>query len=387
MTAIPKELSTSSSKSDATVSKPASKELSKTIKLCICVAGIYISFITWAIFQEKVSTTEYQPREGIAGLSKSKFGYVKFLNLVQCLAAALAGLAFLVVTGHRASLQPLDQYLKIAFTNTVGSPFSYVALRFISYPMVTLVKSCKLVPVMIMGTVVGKKSYSVTEYLCCVLISLGVVMFTCMKPGLSSSADSLYDVVIGISLVLINLAFDGCTNALQDRMYEKHHMSPAQMMFSMNLVGAVFLLGALLSPFDFDQLPIFTGKYDEFQLSAIFVGFGNFEIFDAIQFVLSYRDVLTDVMLFSICGATGQLFIFFCISEFGSVVNTIVTITRKFFTIFFSLLWFMHPFSMYQVIGVVMVFGGLGLNVAIQYQKPPKKKKVEGGAAETKKDK
>lgn len=43
-------------------------------------------------------------------------------------------------------------------------------------------KSCKMVPVMIMGTLLHRKRYSPMEYVCMLLIGVGVGMF-----GLKSS--------------------------------------------------------------------------------------------------------------------------------------------------------------------------------------------------------
>jgi hypothetical protein len=44
----------------------------------------------------------------------------------------------------------------------------------------------------------------------------------------------------------------------------------------------------------------------------------------------------TYVLLFCLCGAVGQLFIFATIKRFGSLLNTLVTTTRKFFNILLS---------------------------------------------------
>lgn len=42
------------------------------------------------------------------------------------------------------------------------------------------------------------------------------------------------------------------------------------------------------------------------------------------------------MLLFCLCGAVGQLFIFATIKRFGSLINTLVTTTRKFFNILLS---------------------------------------------------
>lgn len=43
--------------------------------------------------------------------------------------------------------------------------------------MQVLAKSCKMIPVMVMGTLVGGKRYSVIEYVCVGLIAGGISLF------------------------------------------------------------------------------------------------------------------------------------------------------------------------------------------------------------------
>lgn len=43
------------------------------------------------------------------------------------------------------------------------------------------------------------------------------------------------------------------------------------------------------------------------------------------------KQVVTNLTAFCACAGVGQLFVFFIIKEFGSLVNVTVTISRKFF--------------------------------------------------------
>lgn len=64
-------------------------------------------------------------------------------------------------------------------------------------------------------------------------------------------------------------------------------------------------------------------------------------------------------MLFCLCGAFGQLFIFFTIKVFGSLTNTLICTTRKFFNILISVVWNANPLLPAQWGAVAMVFTGL----------------------------
>ena len=46
-----------------------------------------------------------------------------------------------------------------------------------------LAKSCKMIPVMVVGTIVGGKRYSVVEYLCAGLIAGGISLFAAQGSG------------------------------------------------------------------------------------------------------------------------------------------------------------------------------------------------------------
>ena len=80
-----------------------------------------------------------------------------------------------------------------------------------------LAKSCKMLPVMIMGTLVGGKRYSSVEYTCALILAAGISLFAQKS---SSKVDmKLYtpNAPLGYLLCLANLIFDGYTNVAQVR--------------------------------------------------------------------------------------------------------------------------------------------------------------------------
>lgn len=68
---------------------------------------------------------------------------------------------------------------------------------------------------------------------------------------------------------------------------------------------------------------------------------------------------MRDILLFCVCGAVGQLFIFYTIKTFGALVNTLICTTRKFFNILFSVILNGNPLLPAQWVAVALVFGGL----------------------------
>ena len=113
--------------------------------------------------------------------------------------------------------------------------------------MQLLAKSCKPVPVMIFGALLGKR-YSIYKYLNVLAISIGFVLF--MNKGVDSSdpeqtgADVIY--YGAIVLLIISLCFDGFTGAFEDRLMEAQEIGPFDLMFNIQLGKALMSLTVLL---------------------------------------------------------------------------------------------------------------------------------------------
>lgn len=64
---------------------------STTLRLLVCAGGIYASFLSWALVQERLSTTPY----GQHG-NHEYFRHVVFLNTVQSSFSAMAALVYML---------------------------------------------------------------------------------------------------------------------------------------------------------------------------------------------------------------------------------------------------------------------------------------------------
>jgi len=213
-----------------------------------------------------------------------------------------------------------------------------------------LAKSCKMIPVMVMGTLVGGKRYSLAEYLCAGLIAGGISLFAAQGSGKVAQKLAAPNAPLGYALCLINLTFDGYTNAAQDEIHRKYPATTALhtmcwMNFWCGLYYAVYLFGVTT-----------TGL-------------------DMLRFCVLHREAGLFLLLFCLCGAMGQLFIFFTIRRFGSLVTTIVTTTRKFFNILLSVLWLGNPLAVQQWVAVGMVFSGLLSSTIIKARRRPQTKR------------
>jgi UDP-galactose transporter B1 len=304
------------------------------LELVACVLGVYATFLTWGILQERVTTTNY---------NGEYFKFYVFLNLCQSTMATLLAYGYSRWKGGLLQDLPkklVQKFLMISVLNSLASPFGYASLKFINYPTLILGKSCKLIPVMAMGKILHGKSYPLYKYASVGLITLGVCGFMLGKS--SKSKDSGPSVgflgsAFGLLLVLVNLTIDGVTNSTQDVMFKQFDMltGPVLMLY-MNLFSSMLMAGYLI-------------------VSNAFTG----ELSRTIGFCRTHPSVWSDIFLFSLCGGLGQLFIFYTLEKFGSLVLVTVTVTRKMLSIVLSVLWFGHQLSTQQWLSVAISFAGI----------------------------
>ena len=152
------------------------------------------------------------------------------------------------------------------------------------------------------------------------------------------------NMVLGYGPCLVNPSFAGCTNS-----YRYQGTTAFEMMCRMNFWCALMV-----------------GTYT-FGISSA----GG----EIVAFCLEHPDALRDIITFCICGAVGQLFIFLTIVQFGSLTNTIVTTTRKFFSILISTALSGSPLVPLQWAGVACVFAGLAGNIYLKALKARAKQK------------
>lgn len=319
--------------------------------MLVCVFGIYGAYLTQGVVQETLSTKRF-------GVEKERFDHLPALTALQSWACFVWALSLLrvapaslggAVRGPGAAPPPpVLAYWRPAVSNSIGPACGLQALRYISYPAQVLAKSSKMIPVMLVGTVLHGKRYPALEYACCAAVSAGVSLFALRSSSKAKSRLASPNAPLGYSLCLANLILDGYTNAAQDEIHRKHPGgSPLHMMAWMNFWCGLFYLPAL------------------FVLSSA----GP----DLLRFCAKHPEAARDVALFCVCGAVGQLFIFYAIKRFGSLTNTIVTTTRKFFNILLSALWNGTALLPQQWIAVLFVFGGIAVS---SYSKSKAKRKA-----------
>ena len=307
-----------------------------SVAMLIGSAGIFFSFSVFAVLQEDVYKKAYNGE-----FFKSTF----FCLVLERGINALVALLGVIGLGRSGLNIPHTDIFNSGVSQMLAMAASNEALRYVSYPTQVLGKSCKMVPVMAGGIVVGGKRYSTIEYVQVILITIGVCVFNFGGKSKKGGSDS----PLGLALIGISLLMDAFTGGLQDKVKKRtKELNPTfpgpkrpsmhESMLWTNVSG--FIVALLLA--------ILTGH-----LSS------------GIKFCTANPACLMAIVTFSLASAMGQNFVYFTLTQFNPLVLTTVTTTRKIFSTLYSV--FRSPsnsLNTMQWSGTMMVFAGLLGDVA-----------------------
>jgi len=294
-----------------------------------CSLGIFLSYFFYGLIQEKITKSKF-------GIENEKFSCILSLVFVQCIINGfVAYIATNIIGKGSVQNQVPKKFYALCSLTYIGAMFaSNYSLQHVNYPTQVIGKSAKPIPVMILGVLWAKKIYPIRKYVFVIMITTGVILFL-MKDFSSFKINTGSFFGFGEFLLLVSLALDGLTGAVQDDLRMKFNIRAYDLMLNMNLWSLLYLFPAIL-------------------ISQEFTSF--------IQFITRHPSVINLIIGFGLTSAIGQIFIFAAITNFGPLMTSIVTTTRKFFTILASVIIFQHPITFTQGIGTSLVFLGLILD-------------------------
>ena len=304
---------------------PKSKA-SDLIWLLVCFLGIMGSFVVYGLL------LEYTTSGG------RKLHELSFLFVTSSLYTVTAACGRYVRQETPTTIPPA-RFAVLGLTSMGSTFFSVRSLRYVIYPIQVLAKSCKPVPVMIMGAFMGKK-YPLKKYINVCLIVAGVGLFmgggsSKSKKGAADDDDdglSASSQAFGILLLFISLCFDGGTGAYEDKLMSVHSVGPFDLMYNIQL-GKTILAGVGLLVFN--QVHLFIQMCQEMGFLLVALG---------------------------LSGALGQVFIFVTIAKFGALTCSIIGLARKVTTLVASIYFYGHELNGTQFTGLVIAVGSMVMN-------------------------
>ncbi|XP_075493967.1 UDP-galactose/UDP-glucose transporter 5B-like [Primulina tabacum] len=300
----------------------------KILKLLFAVAGIMSTLLIYGVLQEKIMRIPYGP-------NKEYFKYSLFLVFCNRITTSAVS-AGVLLAGKKAlePVAPIYNYCVVSVSNILTTTCQYEALKYVSFPMQTLAKCAKMIPVMIWGTVIMQKTYSGRDYVFAFLVTLGCSIFILYPTtgDISLYSQGRESTVWGVSLMLGYLGFDGFTSTFQDKLFRGYNMEIHNQIFYTTLCSCMLsFIGLILQ--------------------------GN--LLMAIDFVSRHNDCFIDIAILSTVATISQFFISYTIRNFGALTFATIMTTRQLVSILLSCIWFGHPLSPEQIIGAAIVFGSI----------------------------
>lgn len=210
----------------------------------------------------------------------------------------------------------------------------YEALRYVSFPLQTLGKTAKMIPVMIWGYFISKKKYGLRDYGIAIGVTIGCAVFVMFGDEFESKrANSKETSMYGLFLMGGYLLFDGFTSTFQDKLFSGYKMSTYNQIFYVQGCSAIFSGFSLLS---------------------------SGQLMPALSFVQRHPDALAHALTLSGASTCSNLFISWTIKTYGALIFATIMTTRQFISILTSCIMFMHPLSWPgQYVGMAIVFAAL----------------------------
>uniref|UniRef100_A0AC34QQ83 Adenosine 3'-phospho 5'-phosphosulfate transporter 1 n=1 Tax=Panagrolaimus sp. JU765 TaxID=591449 RepID=A0AC34QQ83_9BILA len=282
--------------------------------------------------QERIITVGYPKRDNV--LVVEPFGDAQFLVLINRIVALILCLLFFIrdYKNQPVHVPPLYKHSFCSLSNTLSSWCQYEALKFVSFPVMTVCKASKLIPTMLMGRIVRNKKYSTRSYSTAIILVFGACLFF-LSTHSTSKKESSITTISGIVLMAGYLAFDSFTPNWQKKLFDcKPQVSKTQMMLGVNAFSAVLCFASLLE---------------------------QGTLLPSMSFALTHDGFTRDVFLLSLSGALGQVFIYAIIKQFGPEVLAVIMTLRQILSIVVSSIYFSHPLSIRGIFGLLLVFGAI----------------------------
>ena len=327
-------------------SEQAQSVTRSAVKLLFCAAGLQGAYLTWGVLQERVMTKSYGEDNNAERFKESEF--LVFLNRLS--AMILSG-TWILFRRQGKSNAPFFKYSYSSLSNILSSWCQYEALKYVSFPTQVLGKTSKMIPVMLMGKFVSKKTYQFHEYFIAGMISVGVSLF--LLSVATGKHNSTQTSLSGFCLMLGYMLFDSFTSNWQSKLIVEYKLSSIQVMFGTNVFSTLFTGVSLIQ---------------------------NGGMLASISFIYNHPTFGYHASVISVASAVGQLFIFYTIATFGPLIFTAIMVTRQMFSMLLSCIIYKHYLAPQAILGILVVFLALALQIYAKWRlKKLKQRRIEQG--------
>lgn len=313
---------------DVVARVPAVVIFPTVIKSILIASLINAIYITYGVLKELL-VTQYRIASPV-------------LVLATRSSAVIAGICALKITKQPLQLgAPLPSFGAFALTNEIATWAGYEMLKYVSFPVQVMAKSCKLLPNMLMGRLINNTKHSFGQYLQAVVVLVCVVMVQFDSSGsnqakhkhknIDTGSSTYMTALMGIILSCVFFASDSFTPQWQTKLFTSYpDLTQVHMMLGGNLFGLGITCTFLVSQWT--------------------------DVSESFWVVWNRTDVLLCTLGLAFCGAMGQFCIYYAIRTLGPLSFSWIMTTRQLLSVLISLVWFGHGVSLMKIGCIATVF-------------------------------
>ncbi|CAM4757918.1 unnamed protein product [Rotaria magnacalcarata] len=243
-------------------------------------------------------------------------------------------LAFLQIgfSGLNQRKASYQSYFILASLTVATMGLSNYSVGYLNYPTQVMFKCCKLIPVLIGGIIIQKKTFNRFDVAAAFCMSIGLVFFTLADSKVRPNFNAYGVIIISLALVA-----DAIIGNFQEKIMKTNHVSNVEIVFYSFMFGFfLILIGLLVTNSLFSSITF----WNEHPIPTYGYGF-----------------------CFSIFGYLGIDIVLTLIKEYGALICVTVTTCRKAITIILSFTLFSKPFVLEYLWSGLIVIVGIYLNV------------------------
>ena len=293
----------------------AFEDLTASLQFAVLVLGVFLFFGTHNFLQEAIMRVDGFSTYGVM------LGYFEVLGVAVC--SFIERHYIVKEMGRKA---PLSAYPLLTLCLLSSSAFSNISLNYINFPTKVVFRSCKLIPTMLIASVVHKKLFTVTEYLCALAACTGLVMFAAADWNVSPTFHP-----IGLALVSLSVCADAVLPNAQE---------------------GVFKLGSSRL-----EVTLYTNIFTLLIMTVYTLISGD--LMGSLHQIINNRQLTIYFAIYTFIAYVAISFHMNVVKRFGGVAAVLVATGRKAMTLIFSFLLFPKGFSWFYPMGSVLVLGGL----------------------------
>lgn len=292
----------------------------------ICSSGFFFGYLVNGICEEYV-------------YNRLSFSYGWYFTFVQ----GFVYLALIHLQGFttKQMVNPWGTYVKLSGVLMGSHGLTKGSLAYLNYPAQIMFKSTKVLPVMVMGAFIPglRRKYPLHEYVCAILLVIGLILFTLADANTSPNFS-----IIGVAMISGALIMDSFLGNLQEAIFTMNpETTQMEMLFCSTVVGLPFLLGPM----------ILTG-----------------ELFKAWNSCYEHPYVYGVLVFEAMATFIGQVSVLSLIALFGAATTAMITTARKAVTLLLSYLIFTKPLTEQHCSGLLLIAMGILIKL-LPENKPP----------------